>query len=134
MSCWSESSLLIWSFYLHQLSFYPQKLYLFRGNTHGLSPSIGSKPHVMHISTSTICNSNLTHQSFHSSMSAGYLMEKADPVFINTYEDGAPLVFSLGTIPQAWDLPGASAATRGGSLVGSWLSTAAVLCCLGVPC
>lgn len=30
-------------------------------------------------------------------------MEKADPVFINTYEDGAPLVFSLGTLPQAWE-------------------------------
>eukprot|EP00434_Breviolum_minutum_P011536 symbB.v1.2.010171.t1/scaffold651.1/size176249/1 len=30
----------------------------------------------------------------------GYLMEKDDPVFINTYDDGAPLVFSLGTMPQ----------------------------------
>ena len=28
-------------------------------------------------------------------------MEKDDPVFINTYDDGAPLVFSLGTMPQA---------------------------------
>ncbi|CAL1141030.1 unnamed protein product [Cladocopium goreaui] len=30
----------------------------------------------------------------------GYLMEKDDPVFINTYDDGAPLIFYLGTMPQ----------------------------------
>ncbi|CAK9069014.1 unnamed protein product [Durusdinium trenchii] len=30
----------------------------------------------------------------------GYLMEKDDPVFIDTYSDGAPLVFSLGTMTQ----------------------------------
>ncbi|CAJ1331521.1 unnamed protein product, partial [Effrenium voratum] len=30
----------------------------------------------------------------------GYLMEKGDPIFMNTYDDGAPLVFSLGTMPE----------------------------------
>ncbi|CAE7605589.1 FKBP17-2, partial [Symbiodinium natans] len=30
----------------------------------------------------------------------GYLMEKDDPVFVDTYSDGRPLVFSLGTEPQ----------------------------------
>ncbi|CAK9068953.1 unnamed protein product [Durusdinium trenchii] len=30
----------------------------------------------------------------------GYLMEKDDPIFIDTYSDGAPLVFSLGTMTQ----------------------------------
>ena len=28
-------------------------------------------------------------------------MEKDDPVFIYTYDDGAPLIFYLGTMPQA---------------------------------
>ena len=31
----------------------------------------------------------------------GYLMERDDPVFVDTYSDGRPLVFSLGTEPEA---------------------------------
>ncbi|CAE7201516.1 FKBP17-2 [Symbiodinium sp. CCMP2592] len=30
----------------------------------------------------------------------GYLMERDDPVFVDTYSDGRPLVFSLGTEPE----------------------------------